>query len=163
MANLNLNKVILAGRLTATPELRQTPSNIPVTSFTVAVNRNYSKSEDAQNTPADFINVVAWRQTAEFVTRYFRKGSSICVVGSIQTRSWTDQQGNKRYATDVVADEIKFVDSKSESRDSAAQGYMPSQYGNEPQYATPAGNTPASNVSVAPEFEELSNDDDLPF
>ena len=165
MANLNLNKVILCGRLTAAPELRQTPSGVMVTSFTVAINRRFSsRSEDGQSTQqqADFINVTAWRQSAEFVCKYFQKGSSICVVGSIQTRSWTDQQGNKRYATDVVAEEINFVDSKGEGPANGAGGYMPSAY-SEMQYSTPAGQAPASQSGSAPQFETLEGDDELPF
>ena len=114
MANFNFNKVILGGRLTADPELKTTPSGISVTSFTVAVNRNY-RSKSGEEPQADFLNVTAWRQTAEFITRYFRKASSICVVGSIQTRSWVDQNGQKRFATEIVADEAFFVDAKSES------------------------------------------------
>lgn len=110
MANLNLNKVILGGRLTATPEIKTTPNGISVVSFTIAVNRRNSGTE----AKADFINCVAWRQTAEFVAKYFYKGDSICVTGSIQTRSWTEQSGQKRYATEIVADEVYFVDSKSE-------------------------------------------------
>lgn len=166
MANLNLNKVILCGRLTATPELKQTPSGIMVVTFTVAVNRRYvSRSDDngqAQQ-QADFINVTAWRQLAEFASKYFHKGSSICVVGSIQTRSWTDQQGNKRYATEVVADEINFVDSKGENQGgSNAQAYMPSGYG-EPQYSTPAGQVPASQDGMSPKFEIVEGDEELPF
>ncbi|MCR5681171.1 MAG: single-stranded DNA-binding protein [Clostridiales bacterium] len=169
MANFNFNKVILGGRLTADPELKTTPSGIPVTSFTVAVNRR-SKSEDAQ---ADFLNVTAWRQTAEFVTRYFRKGSSICVVGSIQTRSWTDQSGQKRFATEIVADEAFFVDAKSESplavREAAAAGFQntPAQ---SPAYV-PEGYSSFGNQNVsgsqqnqtAPKFEDLSDDEELPF
>ena len=112
MANFNFNKVILGGRLTADPELKATAVGIPVTTFSMAVNRPYSKGEERQ---ADFINVVAWRQRAEFVSSYFRKGSSICVVGSLQTRSWTDSTGNKRITTEVVADEVHFVDSKGKS------------------------------------------------
>jgi single-strand DNA-binding protein len=152
MANFNFNKVILGGRLTADPELKQTTSGTSVCSFSVAVNRRYQKDAESQQT--DFINVVAWRQQAEFVTRYFRKGSSICVVGNIQTRSWTDNQGQKRYATDVVADEISFVDSKGEGASNqggnpyAAENYAPSF---------------ASQNQEAPKFEEMSNDDDLPF
>lgn len=161
MANFNLNKVILGGRLTGDPELKQTPSGIPVTSFSVAVNRRFSKPEgggDNQQPQADFINVTAWRQTAEFIARYFRKGSSICVVGSIQTRTWTDQQGAKRYATDVVADEAYFVDSKSESPmgdGNPASSYMPDSYSPTPTYSSQQGS--------APKFEEISDDDDLPF
>lgn len=164
MANFNLNKVILGGRLATAPELRQTPGGVMVTTFTVAVNRRFAqKNEDGtQQTQADFIRVTAWRQQAEFVSKYFTKGSSICIVGSIQTRSWTDQQGNKQYATDVVADEINFVDARGEGP-AVQQGgaYMPSAY-SEPAYSTP-GQAPASQGGAAPQFETLEGDDDLPF
>jgi len=150
MANFNFNKVILGGRLTADPELRQNPSGIAVTSFSIAVNRRYSKNASEQQT--DFFNVVAWRQNAEFISRYFRKGSSICIVGTIQNRSWTDPQGQKRYATDIVVDEAHFVDSKGEGP-AMGGGYTPDSY-QTPGFASDAG---------APRFEEMSNDDDLPF
>ncbi len=154
MSNLNLNKVILGGRLTADPELKQTPSGIPVVSFGLAVNRRY-QPKNADGTPAqpqvDFINIVAWRQTAEFISRYFRKGSAICITGSIQTRSWQDSQGQKRYATEVVADEAMFVDSKN---DAAGAQYTGDTY-NAPSYS--------SAPTAAPKFEELKTDDDLPF
>ena len=154
MSSLNLNKVILCGRLTADPELKQTTSGIAVVSFTLAVNRRYqSKSTDgAQAQQSDFINVVAWRQTAEFISRYFRKGSALCITGSIQTRTWQDQQGQKRYATEVVADEAMFVDSKNDSGN--AGGYAPETY-NAPSYS--------SAPTASPKFEELKTDDDLPF
>ena len=154
MSSLNLNKVILCGRLTADPELKQTQSGIAVVSFTLAVNRRYqSKAADgAQAQQADFINVVAWRQTAEFISRYFRKGSALCITGSIQTRSWQDQQGQKRYATEVVADEAMFVDSKNEG--GAVGGTYTDTY-NAPSYS--------SSPAQAPKFEELKTDDDLPF
>ena len=154
MSSLNLNKVILCGRMTADPELKNTQSGIPVVSFTLAVNRRYqAKSADgAQAQQADFISIVAWRQTAEFISRYFRKGSALCITGSIQTRSWTDQQGQKRYATEVVADEAMFVDSKNES---GVGGQFASDTYNAPSYSS----SPAS----APKFEELKTDDDLPF
>ncbi len=153
MSNLNLNKVVLCGRLTADPELKQTQSGIAVVSFTLAVNRRFaSKSADGQsNTQADFINCVAWRNTAEFISRYFKKGSSLCVTGSIQTRSWNDNTGAKRYSTEVVIDEAMFVDSRSES--SAASSYMPDAYG-APSF---------SSGAETPNFEEVKTDDDLPF
>ncbi len=157
MSNFNFNKVILGGRLTADPELKQTQSGVSVCSFSVAVNRRYqSKSSDSQGQQTDFINVVAWRQQAEFVTRYFRKGSSICVVGQIQTRTWTDAQNQKRYATEVVADEIQFVDSKSDGGYSqSGQGsYTPDNYN--PTFSSQGGDQ-------GPKFDEMSNDDDLPF
>ncbi len=173
MANFNFNKVILGGRLTADPELKTTPSGIAVTSFTIAVNRRFG-SKNGEEPQADFINVTAWRQQAEFITRYFRKASSICIVGSIQTRSWTDPQGNKRYATDVVVDEVMFVDAKSESpaavqQAAAAYGqfggqsasYMPEGYGSYGAQSAPAYNT--ASVPTAPRFEEITDDDELPF
>ena len=155
MANFNLNKVILGGRLTADPELKQTQSGVAVVTFSIAVNRRFTGKDAAQQT--DFFNVTAWRATAEFVTRYFKKGSSICVIGSIQNRTWTDQQGQKRYATDIVADEVQFVDSRSEggSYDNVQQGgYTPDAY------STPSF---SSSANSAPNFEEVASDDDLPF
>lgn len=150
MANFNFNKVILGGRLTADPELKTTPNGVAVTRFSVAVNRRFAKQgEQAQ---VDFINCVAWRQQAEFVTRYFRKGSSICVMGSIQTSTTTDAQGQKRYFTDVVVDEVNFVDSKGEAPAGGAS-YTPGSY-QTPGFSSDAG---------APHFEEMANDDDLPF
>lgn len=156
MANLNLNKVILVGRLTADPELKQTPTGVSVTTFTLAVNRRYQpKTEDGApaQQQADFIGCVAWRAQAEFLCRYFRKGSSVCITGAVQTRSWTDQSNQKRYATEIVADEVMFVDSKSESGAAPASD------------ATAQGSSvpPAINAVAAPNFEELKTDDDLPF
>jgi single-strand DNA-binding protein len=129
MANFNFNKVILGGRIANDLELKKTPSGVSVTSFSLAVNRRHQKEGEAQ---ADFINVTAWRNTAEFICQYFKKASSVCIVGSLQTRSWTDQQGQKRFATEVVADEVYFVDSKSESSAQTsvapASQYVPEQY-----------------------------------
>lgn len=159
MANLNLNKVVLAGRLTADPELKQTQSGISVLSFTLAVNRRYvPKSTDGQQQAqpqADFISLVAWRQSAEFISRYFHKGSSLCVIGSIQTRTWQDQQGQKRYATEVVVDEAMFVDSKGESSGGGSQSYTPEAYA-APSFSSGAGE--------APKFEDVNTDESfLPF
>ena len=152
--SLNLNKVVLAGRMTADPELKQTPSGVSVLSFTIAVNRSYvSKNSDQGERQADFINVVAWRNTAEFISKYFRKGSAICVSGSIQTRSWQDQQGQRRYATEVVADEAMFVESRSES--TSQSSYTPDVYTQAPSFS--------SNPGSAPNFEDHNTDDDLPF
>ncbi len=156
MSSLNLNKVVLCGRLTADPELKQTTSGIAVVTFTLAVNRRFQSrgSDGSQAQQADFISVVAWRQTAEFISKYFKKGSALCVTGSIQTRTWQDQQGQKRYATEVVVDEAMFVDSRNDS--TSAQGsYTPDAYNNAPSFSTPAAS--------APNFEELKADDDLPF
>ncbi len=172
MANFNLNKVILGGRLTADPELKTTQSGVAVTTFSVAVTRRFGGKEGEQP-QADFINVTAWRQTAEFITRFFRKGSSVCVVGSIQTRSWTDQQGQKRFATEVVADEAYFVDSKGDAGVSQApQAANPQGVGNG------GGNVKTSSYgggvqqnmipqpapyTGTPKFEELADDEELPF
>ena len=156
MANLNLNKVILAGRLVADPELKQTQSGIAVVSTTIAVNRRYAKQGEEQ--AADFITIVAWRQQAEFISRYFRKGSSICVTGSIQTRNWTDQQNQKRYATEVQVDEVMFVDSKGEGPAMSGQASFGSS--NQDSFVAPAF---ANDRAAVPQFEEMSNDDDLPF
>jgi len=158
MANFNFNKVILGGRLTADPELKTTPSGVSVTSFSIAVNRQY-RSKNAEEPQADFINVTAWRQTAEFITRFFRKASSICIVGTIQTRNWVDQQGQKRYVTEVVADEAFFVDAKAENpaaaQMSGGTAYIPDNYG-APAYSTPAKSAPAN-------FSEVQSDEELPF
>ena len=126
-ANFNFNKVILGGRLTSDVELKTTQGGISVCSFSVAVNRRVGKDKPAE---VDFINCVAWRATAEFIHRFFGKGSSICVVGSIQTRSWEDQNGQKRYATEVVVDEAMFVDSKSEAQPVATTptNFVPDAY-----------------------------------
>ena len=148
--SLNLNKVILAGRIVADPELKQTQSGVALVSFRLAVNRRFN----GQQNEADFFNVTAWRAQAEFVSRYFKKGSSIFVVGTIQNRSWTDQQGVKRYATDIVADEISFVDSRNEGPAAGQGQYTPDAY------TTPSYSTPADS---APRFEEIKGDDDLPF
>lgn len=157
MANFNFNKVILGGRLTADPELKTTPSGVSVTSFTVAVNRRFGGKEGEQP-QADFFNVTAWRQTAEFITKFFRKASSICIVGSLQTRSWTDQQGQKRFATEIVADEVYFVDAKGES---AAPATAPVNQSAAPAYG---GYMPEGYAAApAPRFEDMADDEELPF
>lgn len=143
----SFNKVILIGNLVADPELKTTTGGINVTSFRIAVGRKYKSGAEAQP-QADFIDVVAWRQTAEFVTKYFSKGKPILVCGSLQTRSWTDQNGGKRYATEVVADEVSFVEKKGDG----PVGQAPAMS----QYATPM-------PEDAPKFEEIPGDDDLPF
>lgn len=107
-----MNKAILMGRLTKDVEIRQTPNGVSVARFTLAVNRRFAKEGQQQ---ADFINCVAWRQTGEFIARYFQKGSMIAVVGSIQSRSWDGQDGKKQYATEVVVDEAYFTGSKAGS------------------------------------------------
>lgn len=155
-----MNKVILMGRLTRDPEMSQTPSGITVTRFSIAVNRRFAKEGQQQ---ADFINCTAWRQQAEFICKYFKKGSMIAIVGSIQTRSWDGQDGKKQYATDVVVDEVYFTGSKAESGTVNTGNYSGG-------YTTPA--KPA-NVPSADDFEPFGDmdftamdngaDDDLPF
>ena len=139
MANFNFNKVILGGRLTADPELKTTPSGKAVTTFSIAVNRRGGGNQQEQK--ADFFTVTAWRGTAEFITRYFRKGQSICVCGVLENRSWTDERGNTHHATNITADEAYFVDSKSDTISVTA-----------PTFATDV-----------PQFEELKEDEELPF
>ncbi len=109
-----LNNVVLIGRLTADPELRQTSSGVEVTSFSIAVDRDYVRQGEERQT--DFINCVAWRQNAKFISSYFRKGQMIAVTGSIQTRNYEDKNGNKRVATDVVVNSASFCGSKSEAK-----------------------------------------------
>ena len=151
----DLNKVILMGHMTADPELKQTTSGISVCSFSIGVNRRYSKAEQGQQS-VDFINIVSWRQQAEFVSRYFKKGSCIVVCGSLQTRNWTDNQGQKRYVTEVVADEVSFgapasANAGGEVRPQG-QAYAPAAYG-----APAFDSTPSAN------FEEIPGDESLPF
>ena len=138
------NLVVLTGRLTADPELKPTPNGISVTSFSIAVARRYRAGEEGQT---DFINIVAWRQTAEFITKYFKKGSMIGIEGAIQTRRYTDKNGNNRTAFEVVANNVQFVESK---RDSAN--------------ATSDNGESFSNAG-ADDFNEINDniDDDLPF
>ena len=155
----SLNKAILMGNMVADPELKQTPSGVAVCSFRIGVQRRF---KDANGQYAsDFINIVAWRQQAEFVSKYFRKGSSIVVVGSIQTRDYTDQQGNKRYATEVVADEVSFGANKSDSQSQNTAFAGMGDYSAAPAYSAPAA-APAAQPA-APKFEEIAGDEDLPF
>ena len=150
MANFNFNKVILGGRLTAEPELKQTAqSSIPVVTFTVAINRRTKNTEQK----ADFIRCRAWRERAEFISRYFHKGSSISIVGTLQQNEYTDQQGVKRSSYEVVVDEVNFVDSAAESRTTG---------GNFSPYAAPDQGA-AVPTEDASQFVEQENEDDLPF
>ncbi|MGM9658307.1 MAG: single-stranded DNA-binding protein [Eubacteriales bacterium] len=145
----SLNKVILIGNLVADPELKQTQNGIMVTTFRIAVSRKFTRA--GEQPQADFIDIVCWRQQAEFVTRYFTKGKPILICGSIQTRTWTDKDNNKRYSTEVVADEVSFVERKSDSS-SFSRDYDTAQQA--PSYSSPKANS---------SFEELSADDELPF
>lgn len=136
------NIVVLTGRLTADPELKYTPSNVPVCSFTIAVERRYKQGEERQ---ADFVNIAAWRQTAEFVSKHFSKGSMIGIEGAIQTRKFTDKEGNKRTAFEVVANNAQFVEPKKDGV--ASTNDSPAIYSN----------------SNANDFVDMSGDGDLPF
>jgi single-strand DNA-binding protein len=153
-----LNVAVLMGRLVADPELRQTPSGVSVTSFTLAVDRSYVKAGTERQT--DFIDVVAWRGTAEFVCKYFRKGQLAAVQGSIQTRSYTDKEGNKRKAFEIVADNVHFAESK---RDGASGGSRPVERTETRQPAQNTQASPAYSSGKVDDFEELPSDDDLPF
>lgn len=167
-----LNKAILMGRLTRDPELRYTQSNIPVVTFSIAVDRNYSGNNGDRQT--DFIDIVAWRRTAEFVSQWFTKGQMIVVVGSIQSRRWQDKNGNNRTSIEVVADEVQFGESKR-SRESG--GNYPNNNGGYPQnggysnnpnpYAAPQQSAPAPSFDMPAgnsDFSEISDDDgEVPF
>ena len=138
-----VNSVVLMGRLTYEPELRSTPNGVSVIRFQVACDRNFSKSGEERKT--DFIDVTAWRQTAEFISRYFRKGSMIAIEGSIQTDNFTDKDGNKRKSVQVVANNVSFCGSKSEN-------------------GAASNNSAPSYASDNSDFEEIpDDDDDLPF
>ena len=112
----NLNKIFIIGRITADLELKNTPSGVPVTTFTVAVNRLKNKDGEQQ---ADFIDIVAWRNTAEFICKYFSKGSAILVEGTLQTRTYEDKEGKKRKVFEVLANNVDFIDSKNKNSDSS--------------------------------------------
>ena len=147
-----MNKVILMGRLTRDPEMRQTPNGVSVCSFSIAVNRRFAK-DGQQN--ADFINCTAWRQQAEFICKYFQKGAMIAVVGNLQSRSWENQEGKKQYSTDVVVDEVYFTGSKN---DGSSQG--------DGGFSAPA---PQRNDSSFGDIDSMGfqtidgSEDDLPF
>ena len=145
----SFNKVILIGNMTADPELKQTAGGISVCSFSIAVNRRFAKGEQGQQN-VDFINVVTWRQSAEFVSRYFKKGNPILVCGQLQTRNWTDNQGVKRYVTEVVADEVSFV--APAGQNAQGSGFTGENYG-----------APTFNSAPSASFEEIPNDESLPF
>jgi len=154
-----LNRVILMGRLTANPEHKQTPSGISVTSFSIAVDRNFSGKDGNRQT--DFINIVAWRSTADFICRYFTKGQMIALEGSIQTRNYEDKNGNKRTAFEVVADQVYFTGSKAESRPVAPAAF--------PTPAPGSFNEPSQGTSFSvggfssDDFDSIEDDSDLPF
>lgn len=164
-----LNHITIMGRLTRDPELRYTQSQIPVASFTVAVDRDYS-GRDGGEKQTDFIDCAAWRQTVEFVSRYFRKGSMAVVSGRLQSRKWQDRDGNNRTSWEVIADSCYFGESKKDSgspqggyQQTAAYGagQRPASYGG---YAPPAQSQPPAPPYQQTAFTELDDDNgDLPF
>ena len=150
-----MNRIILMGRLTRDPELRQTQTGTPVASFTLAVDRRFS-SRDGGERQTDFIDIVAWQKTAEFVSKYFAKGQMCLVEGRLQIRDWTDKDGNKRRSAEVVADNVYCTESKR-ARESADSNYAPAAPRNDfnSGYSTPVSGS---------DFAELDDDDgDLPF
>lgn len=159
-----LNHIVIMGRLTRDPELRYTQSQIPVASFSLAVDRDYG-GRDGSDRQTDFIDVVAWRSTGEFVSKYFTKGSMAVVSGRLQMRDWTDRDGNKRRSAEVVADNVYFGESKR-SRDENAGGYRsaPSDGGYRSAPSQQDGYRGFDNSPSAPAFSDLSDaDGELPF
>jgi single-strand DNA-binding protein len=156
-----LNKVFLQGRLVADPELRHTPNGAAVATFRMAVDRDF-KSKNPDEPTADFVNIVAWRNTAEFVSRYFTKGRMALVEGRLQIRSYNDKEGNRRSVTEVVADSIHFCDSKRDSEGGGGNyggGYAPAPSA----YAPPAAPAPSAPAQASGGFADLDDDGELPF
>ena len=154
------NKVILIGHLTADPELKQSANGTHVTSFRIGVNR--SRPDASGNRQTDYHTIVAWRQNADFVTRFFRKGRAICICGELQNRSYTDKDGTKRYVTEIVAEECNFVDSGSQS-DTAPTAGKAAPEQTSTSASVPTGTPAAPAASSEPELVELADDEDLPF
>ncbi len=155
-----LNKIFLMGRLVADPESRQTPSGVSVTTFRIAVDRDF-KNRDTGERETDFVTIVAWRGTAEFVSRYFTKGRMAVVEGRLQIRQYTDKDGNKRSATEVVADNIYFGDSR---RDGDGGGSYDRDYSPRPSAPAPQPSAYDAPVPAGDQFTELDDDDgELPF
>lgn len=161
-----MNKAILMGRLTKDPELRYTPgSNLPVCTFTLAVERRTARQGEQNN--ADFISIVAWRATAEFCSKYFRRGLRVSIYGHIHTRFWDDEQGKRHYVTEIIAEEAYFADANPNNTHNShnTQYQQPAannqQINNKPQ--PPAGNQPKPNYYQNDGFYALDEEDDLPF
>ena len=162
-----LNHIVIMGRLTRDPELRRTGSGIAVTSFSVAVERDFG-NRDGGERETDFIDCVAWRQTGEFVSKYFTKGSMIVVSGRLQIRNWNDKEGNKRRSAEVVADNVYFGESKRSSEGSGSYGGSYGSGSNSSPYSAPAapayGGYQAPAAAPASDFAMLDDDDaQLPF
>ena len=156
-----LNKIFIMGRLTRDPELRRTANSTPVTSFSLAVDRDFKSQSGEKST--DFIDVVAWRSTAEFVAKYFTKGRMAIVEGRLQIRDWKDKDGNNRRSAEVVADNVYFGDSKRDNADGGYGGQAPAYGGysapaQQPGYAAPSASAPASDFSMIED-----DDSQLPF
>ena len=156
------NKAILVGRLVADPELRTTPGGVAVCSFRIAVDRPYAPKDGAERT-ADFIDIVAWRERAEFVNRYFSKGKPILVEGSIQTRSYTDKNDQKRTAVEVVAENLRFVESKGASSQPASRSLPADMDAPPASRGGVSAPSPAYSSGNAEDFAEIEDDGDLPF
>ena len=156
-----LNVAVVMGRLVAEPELRHTPGDVPVTTVTLAVDRSYVKSGTERQ--ADFLDIVAWRGTAEFICRNFRKGQMMAVKGSIQTRNFTDKDGNKRKAVEIHATDVSFADSKRDNDGGSkpAPTYAPASYTSAAPFIEVDDNNP---VFGSDDYEPIAlSDDDLPF
>lgn len=154
-----LNKIMIMGRLTRDPELRRTQSGTAVTSFSLAVDRDFKNQNGEKET--DFIDVVAWRNTAEFVSKYFTKGRMAVVEGRLQLRDWTDKNGGKRRSAEVVAENIYFGDSKRDNGGNASGGAP--AYGNAPAYGAPSGGQAAPSDGHSAFAEIGEEDGELPF
>ena len=151
--SLNLNKVILGGRVASEPEQKQTPSGVSVVTYSMAVGRRFAP--EGQERETDFFRVTAWQSTADFIARYFHKGDAICITGRIQNRSWTDQSGQKHYITEIIAEEANFVENKWDRPEGQA-----------PASGTAAMPPPTVYTSPAAQgirFEEIQTDDGCPF
>ena len=158
-----LNHIVIMGRLTRDPEVRYTQSQLPVASFTLAVDRDYG-AKDGGERQTDFINCVAWRQTADFVSKYFHKGSMAVVSGRLQIRQYQDREGNNRTAAEIVVDNIYFGESKRDSSNSGS--YNANSYGSQPTYQQPSYGSDSAPGSSAPTggFSEMDDGDgELPF
>ena len=151
----SFNKVILVGNITADPELKQTTSGMSVCNFSLAYNRRPGRNGAQDQQTVDFFNIVSFGQTAEFVSRYFKKGSPILVCGRLQTRKWTDQQGQTRNTVEVVAEEATFVTAANQNGQAPATASAP--------YTPEAYSTPSFNGAGSASFEEIPDDGNLPF
>ncbi len=153
-----MNNVSLIGRLTANPELKHLPSGVATTRFSIAVDRNFVKQGEERQ--ADFINIIAWRQTAEFICKYFGKGQRIAITGQIRTGSYTDQNGNKRYTFEVQADNVEFCEAKRDSSNN--QGSYQNSYEQSSASETTLPTNAYSSGNTG-DFVDMPNDEDLPF